>query len=129
VLALSIIPLVAASVRQESGKIDRFLGNLSYDVYLFHWVMLIPYNYYVSHLPFKQRLPYFFIYLCLTLLGAALLNKCIDAPIEALRSRWLKKTQRKPGLHVSLAMQEARNKAAATSTNPVYIQPTLNEGI
>lgn len=114
-LALCIVPLVAANVRQKSDKTDRFLGNVSYDVYLFHWVMLIPYNYYVSHLPFAQRLPYFFIYLCLTLLGAGLLNKLIDTPVEAIRSKWLKQPSRKKELNVIVeVVQTTRTPTSAT---------------
>jgi peptidoglycan/LPS O-acetylase OafA/YrhL len=96
VLTFSIIPIVAFNVQQKSSKRDRFFGNVSYDIYLFHWVLLIPYNYFFAQLPFVQRLPFFLLFLCLTIAGGVLLNKFIDRPIEDFRSRRLKAAHSKP---------------------------------
>jgi peptidoglycan/LPS O-acetylase OafA/YrhL len=93
-LAVIIIPLLAINVKQPSPPTDRLLGNLSYDIYLFHWVLSIPYNFYFAELPFVQRLPFFFIYLILTILGSLLILKYIDEPVERLRRRWIKETKK-----------------------------------
>ena len=41
ILAVAIIPILAINVKQPSPPTDRLLGNLSYDIYLFHWVLAI----------------------------------------------------------------------------------------
>lgn len=93
-LAVAIIPILAVNVKQPSPPTDRLLGNLSYDIYLFHWVLSIPYNFYFSGMPLVQRLPYFFIYLVLTIVGSLLIFKYIDEPVERLRRRWIKETKK-----------------------------------
>ncbi|MGV3588295.1 MAG: acyltransferase family protein [Adhaeribacter sp.] len=103
-LAVVIIPILAANVKQPSPPTDRLMGNLSYDIYLFHWVLALPYNFFFAHLPFGQRLPYFFVYFLITLGGSYLIYKFIDEPVERLRKKWLKETK-KP---VSLEVQEVR---------------------
>lgn len=103
-LAIAVIPILASNVKQPSPPTDRLLGNLSYDIYLFHWVLALPYNYFFAELPFGQRLPYFFIYFLLTLVGSYFIYKLVDEPVERLRKRWIKETK-KP---VSLEVQEIR---------------------
>lgn len=104
VLAIVIIPILAINVKQPSPPTDRLMGNLSYDIYLFHWVLALPYNYFFAHLPFGQRLPYFFIYFLLTLAGSYLMYKFVDEPVERLRKRWIKETKKT----VSLEVQKIR---------------------
>ena len=97
-LAFTIIPILAINVKQPSPPTDRLLGNLSYDIYLFHWVLAIPFNYYFAQLPFLQRLPYFFVYFLLTLAGSYLIYNLVDLPVENLRKRWIKETKKLPSL-------------------------------
>ncbi|MDB5262632.1 MAG: acyltransferase family protein, partial [Adhaeribacter sp.] len=99
-LAFSIIPILAVNVKQPSPPTDRLLGNLSYDIYLFHWVLAIPYNFFFAELPLMQRLPYFFVYFLLTLVGSYFIYKLVDVPVEKLRRRWIKETKKTADLEV-----------------------------
>jgi len=85
--SLLLIPLLASSVRVKSNKLDRSLGDMSYVLYLSHWVWFIPYNHYIQNLTTVQRLPYMAAYLLLTFAMAFFFYRYYDRPIEERRRR------------------------------------------
>ncbi|WP_188814176.1 acyltransferase family protein [Hymenobacter cavernae] len=85
--SLLLVPLLAGSVRVKSNKLDRALGDMSYVLYLSHWVWFIPYNHYIQNLTTVQRLPYMAAYLVLTFAMAYLFYRYYDRPIEERRRR------------------------------------------
>jgi peptidoglycan/LPS O-acetylase OafA/YrhL len=93
-LAFAVIPVIAYNVKQPSSATDRMLGNVSYDIYLFHWVIMYPYAYFFADTPLTQRLPYFAMFLVVSVVGGFILNKYLDERIEVLRRKWIKETKR-----------------------------------
>ncbi len=84
-LAAILVPLAVRSCHQASDGRDRFLGDLSYPIYLVHWLLVVlAYQY----LPDDgiSRLLY-------TLAGSILLSivilRWVDMPLQGLRSRWV----------------------------------------
>ncbi|SDD62664.1 Peptidoglycan/LPS O-acetylase OafA/YrhL, contains acyltransferase and SGNH-hydrolase domains [Mucilaginibacter pineti] len=88
-LPLLIIPAISNSVRIKSSKFDRLLGDISYVMYLCHWVLIIPYNFYIKGISFSQRVPYSLVYLVLTLLLSYIIYKYYDKPIDSYRRGWV----------------------------------------
>jgi peptidoglycan/LPS O-acetylase OafA/YrhL len=88
-LPLLLIPLLSNSVRNKSSLMDRTLGNLSFVLYLCHWVLLKPYLFYTEHLsPFKKMLGAAF-YLVATVAVSYIIYSIYDKPIDSLRRRWV----------------------------------------
>lgn len=81
-LPLLIIPFISYNLKVKSNTRDRYYGNLSYAIYLCHWVLIIPYNYYSQNLNFTNRLPYAFTYLILTLLVSHWILIYFEVPVQ-----------------------------------------------
>lgn len=92
VLAIIFLPIVAYNVQVKSSKNDIILGNMSYIMYLFHWVFMFPYSYYFAEMPFKQRLPYTFGYLIVVVLVSYFIYILYDKPIEEWRKNIISKS-------------------------------------
>jgi peptidoglycan/LPS O-acetylase OafA/YrhL len=88
-LPILLIPLISNSVRNKSTKLDRILGDMSFVLYLCHWTLIIPYNYYIKGLTTIHRIPYSIFYLLLTITVSYLVYKIYDKPIDNLRKRWV----------------------------------------
>ncbi len=77
----STLPFLAVATR--SNRLDRFLGDLSYPIYICHWLVMRLVNGYM-------KLPRLTAKVALTvvvvLVVAVLLEFCIDRPVEKLRS-------------------------------------------
>ncbi len=90
-LAVVAVPFATSTVFRKSSTWDRWLGDLSYPLYLFHW---IPREWYYSQvdwsLPAWRNLFLLLINFTITFLGAVLLLHLIDRPSQLLRSRWLR---------------------------------------
>ena len=86
-LPILLIPFVINNVKLKSNKFDRYLGNLSYTIYLFHWTLIIPYSYYFGELNFKSRIPFAILYIIGTLVGAIIINRFVEQPIENFRNK------------------------------------------
>jgi len=93
---LLLIPMLANSVRVKSDKLDRSLGDISYVLYLSHWIWFIPFNYYTQGFSSMQRLPYMVVYLVLTFAMAWVFYTYYDRPIEEARRRLAELSKGKP---------------------------------
>jgi peptidoglycan/LPS O-acetylase OafA/YrhL len=75
------LPFLAAASR--SSRIDRFVGNLSYPIYICHWMVMRLVNEYAT-------LPNLASKVAVTVAGVVivglLLQLCVDEPIERLRA-------------------------------------------
>ena len=97
VAAVLILPFVSRNIRIRSSAFDRFLGNLAYPLYLFHW---IPREWYYrfcetnsSSLVRVVLLAANFIF---ALGGATLILVLIDQPLDRLRAKWVASREMKP---------------------------------
>jgi len=90
-LALLTVPFVAANVRIRDTSLVRHAGNLSFPLYLVHWVTLGPYVAGCGHLPGWERLPWFFLYLATTAIATLVIYLVVDRPSENLRRAWVRK--------------------------------------
>lgn len=91
IISLLTIPLLCNSVRSKSDKFDRMLGEMSYVLYLIHWMLLIPYNNFIVGASFAQRLILTAGYLGATFLFAYLVYIFFDKPVDQKRRIWLEK--------------------------------------
>ena len=96
VLILLAIPSLIASVNRETNKRDKFWGEMSFVVYLSHWIWLTPYNLLIANGSKISRLPYVLGFITVTFLSSYLIYKFIDRPSEKIRQRWIKKQLLKP---------------------------------
>jgi peptidoglycan/LPS O-acetylase OafA/YrhL len=81
-LPLLLLPFISYNLKVKSDKKDRMYGNLSYTIYLFHWVLIVPYNYYFSNLGFAQRMPFALIYILATVVISNYILKYFEVPIQ-----------------------------------------------
>jgi peptidoglycan/LPS O-acetylase OafA/YrhL len=88
-LPLLMIPLISNAVLRKSSSLDRTLGDMSYVMYLCHWLLIMPYTYYSKGTSFIQRIPYSLAYVLVTLLVSYLIYKYYDRPIDSLRRKWI----------------------------------------
>jgi peptidoglycan/LPS O-acetylase OafA/YrhL len=80
-LPLLLLPFISENLKIKSDKKDRVYGNLSYTIYLCHWVLIIPYNYFASNLSFSQRLLPAIIYFLMTIIISKYVLKYFEEPI------------------------------------------------
>jgi peptidoglycan/LPS O-acetylase OafA/YrhL len=88
--AVVVTPFVAWNVSQLSPRYDRFLGNLAYPLYLFHWIPREWYYHFslTSDATWKQLVLLAANFIVATL-GAALIFCLIDQPLDRLRAVWV----------------------------------------
>ncbi len=93
VLALLGIPLAISTVFRKSSAWDRWLGDLSYPLYLFHW---IPREWYYSqvdwNLPASRNILLLLANFAIAVVGAVALLHLVDRPCQHFRSRWFIRT-------------------------------------
>lgn len=86
VLGIAFVPLVLRSVRHASSKLDRFVGDLAYPVYLFHWwFRSIVYHTRPADASALHKLVDTGLALLGTLLVSAALLWLVDRPIQRWR--------------------------------------------
>lgn len=88
-LILFAIPSLINSVYRPSNEKDKFFGEMSFLLYLSHWVWIGPYNNLIQNGTKFARIPYVFGFLFVTFLSAYLVYKFIDRPSERLRHQWV----------------------------------------
>jgi peptidoglycan/LPS O-acetylase OafA/YrhL len=93
-LILFAIPALIKSVSIKSDTRDKFLGEMSFTVYLSHWIWLGPYNIMIADVTKIERIPYLMGFLLVTFLSAFLIYKYIDRPSERMRHIWLNRQMR-----------------------------------
>jgi peptidoglycan/LPS O-acetylase OafA/YrhL len=88
--AVLVAPFVAWNVSQVSPRYDRFLGNLAYPLYLFHW---IPrdwyYHFSLTNDPTWKQLALLLANFLAASAGAFLILCLIDQPLDSLRANWV----------------------------------------
>lgn len=91
-LSLFAIPVLCNSVYRKGNNLDRQLGDISYVLYLLHWVLIIPYDFYIRDLNKVQRIPIVIIYLISTYVLSYVIFKYYDKPIDSFRRKWSEKS-------------------------------------
>jgi peptidoglycan/LPS O-acetylase OafA/YrhL len=89
VLVMLALPTLANSVQIRSDKKDKFWGELSFMIYLSHWVLIRPYGLLTRDASFVLHLVYFVLYLIFTLCLGLIVYWLVDRPMERLRHRWV----------------------------------------
>lgn len=82
VLPILLLPFISYNLKVKSDIKDRNYGNLSYTIYLFHWVLIVPYNYFFSNFGFTQKLPFALIYILATVVISNYILKYAEVPIQ-----------------------------------------------
>jgi len=91
VLVLLAVPTLANSVQIRSDKKDKFLGELSFLIYLAHWVLIRPYGVLTQNVSAAMHILYILLYLTLTIGLAVFIYRLVDRPMERLRHQWINK--------------------------------------
>lgn len=89
VLVMLAVPVLANSVRIYSDKRDKFWGELSFMVYLSHWVWIRPYGLLTQNISMPIHLIYAVLFLTLTMGLALIIYWLVDRPMERLRHQWV----------------------------------------
>jgi len=84
------VPFLAWNVSQDSSRFDRFLGNLAYPLYLFHW---IPrewyYHFSLRSDPTWKQYSLLAMNFLAAAAGAVIILLLVDQPSERLRAGWV----------------------------------------
>jgi peptidoglycan/LPS O-acetylase OafA/YrhL len=85
-----LVPFLAWNVSQDSPRFDRFLGNLAYPLYLFHW---IPrqwyYHFSLRSDPLWKQCTLLAMNFLAAAAGALIILLFVDQPSERLRAAWV----------------------------------------
>ncbi len=99
ILIISVIPILINSVYVPTNSRDKILGELSYIIYLSHWVWIQPYYAIVWSHPADYsnftKLTYATGVLILTAASSYLAFLYIDRPIEGMRHKWVSSKKNK----------------------------------
>jgi peptidoglycan/LPS O-acetylase OafA/YrhL len=85
-----ILPFISRNVSVQSSRLDRFLGDLVYPLYLFHWIPREWYYYFCqdSH-NVVVRILALLANFALAFAGGILLLILVDLPLGRLRTKWV----------------------------------------
>jgi peptidoglycan/LPS O-acetylase OafA/YrhL len=87
--AVVTVPFLATNVTVRDTALGRHAGNLSFPLYLVHWVTLGPYVAWYGGLPVRERLVWFVLYLLVTALLTLVVYVTVDRPFENIRRRFI----------------------------------------
>jgi peptidoglycan/LPS O-acetylase OafA/YrhL len=107
VMILMAVPALINSVHNQTNKFDKFLGEMSFTIYLSHWVWIVPYNALILNASKAARVPYVASFLVITLLSSYIVYLFIDRPSEKLRHNWIKKQALRIQPEINTVQQEA----------------------
>jgi peptidoglycan/LPS O-acetylase OafA/YrhL len=91
ILVLLAVPTLANSVRIHSDKKDKFWGELSFLIYLAHWVLIRPYGMLSQNVSLAMHILYMILYLLFTMGLAIIIYWLVDRPMERFRHQWINK--------------------------------------
>lgn len=100
------IPTLVNSVHHQTNNFDKFLGEMSFMVYLSHWVWIGAYNELILNASKFGRIPYVLGFFIITLLSSYLVYKFIDRPSERLRHNWIKKQPLKIQQEINISQNQ-----------------------
>lgn len=89
-LPLLCIPMIIFSLNLKSDTKDRRLGDLSYTIYLFHWIPFSIYNYFFATKQFSIRFPAFLLYLVVLSISCLGVYFLFEKKIESIRKSILR---------------------------------------
>lgn len=89
VLVMLAVPILANSVLIHSDKQDKFWGEMSFMIYLSHWVLIRPYGILSQNVSTILHFVYMLLYLVFTFCLAIIVYWLIDRPMERLRHQWV----------------------------------------
>ncbi len=86
--ALLVLLMPLLFLFQNNNKIDHYIGNLSYPIYICH-ILVINSLLFIFNI-FNIKDSYFFIFLStiITIIASIIFNKTISAPIEKIRNKF-----------------------------------------
>jgi peptidoglycan/LPS O-acetylase OafA/YrhL len=91
-----VIPFLAWNVSQDASRFDRFLGNLAYPLYLFHW---IPrdwyYHFSLRSDPIWRQCTFLAMNFLVAASGAIIILLLVDQPSERFREAWVSSRRKK----------------------------------
>lgn len=112
-----VVPFLAWNVSQDSPRFDRFLGNLAYPLYLFHW---IPrewyYHFSLRSDPVWKQCTLLAMNLLTAAGGAVIILLLVDQPSERLREAWVASRKRS---------SKAREDLSSESDHTTGVRPAL----
>jgi peptidoglycan/LPS O-acetylase OafA/YrhL len=91
-LALLAIPFLSINVRNKESKLGAHAGNLSFPLYLVHWIVLGPYVAFCGEMSMRDRLPYFALYLLACFAVSIVIYRFVDRPVDAWRRALIRKS-------------------------------------
>jgi peptidoglycan/LPS O-acetylase OafA/YrhL len=121
--AAMIVPFLGWNVSQVSPRFDRFLGNLAYPLYLFHW---IPREWYYHFSSRSDPVWKHGALLAMNILAAAIILLLVDQPSEPLREAWV--ASRKREGHGGKAEEEGHRGEIYHKDTEITEFPELNTG-
>ena len=86
-LAFLLIPFALFTVKNTSGRLDRFFGDYSYSIYLVHWTTATICAHFFADLFFEKRLIYTAGLVILSYLLCSILTLTIDKYFNNLRNK------------------------------------------
>jgi peptidoglycan/LPS O-acetylase OafA/YrhL len=118
--AVLVIPFVSRNVRVRSSSFDRFLGNLAYPLYLFHWIPRQWYYHFCETNDHGVTRVFFLLgNFIFAFGGAILILVLIDQPLDRWRAKWLASRERRSQINtVGQPSSIAASAIARTESHP-----------
>jgi peptidoglycan/LPS O-acetylase OafA/YrhL len=115
-----VVPFLAWNVSQDSPRFDRFLGNLAYPLYLFHWMPREWYYHFsLRNDPGWKQCTLLGMNFLAAAAGAVTILLLVDRPSERLREAWVasrKQNSKAREKHFSEHDQATAVRPASAST-------------